>query len=60
MTQHAHRFNIRLWNQAVIYDTTSAIEHEDGSMTYRTETKTVNGENVIFNKIVLTGWTDSK
>lgn len=52
----AQDLNIRLWNQAVIYDTTSAIEHEDGSMTYRTETKTVNGENVIFNKIVLTGW----
>ena len=52
----AQDLNIRLWDQAVIYDTTSVIENEDGSKTYRTETKTVNGENITFNKIILTGW----
>ena len=36
------------WDQAVIHDTTSVIENEDGSKTYRTETKTVNGGKYYF------------
>lgn len=52
----AQDLNIRLWDQAVIYDTTSAVENEDGTKTYKTETKTVNGEEITFNKVVLTGW----
>ncbi len=48
--------NIRLWNEAVIYDTTCAVENADGTKTYRTETKTINGEDVVFNKEICEGW----
>ncbi len=48
--------NIQLWNEAVLYDTTVAVENEDGTMTYRTEVKTVDGEEVTFIKEITEGW----
>ena len=48
--------NIHLWNQSVVYDTTSCIELEDGSLVYRSEVKTVDGEEKELNKVVVEGW----
>lgn len=48
--------NIHLWNETVVYDTTWRVENEDGTFTYRTEEKTVNGEEVTLNKEVVKGW----
>ncbi|MDO4322693.1 MAG: hypothetical protein Q4C61_09215 [Lachnospiraceae bacterium] len=53
----AEDLNIRfVMGQAVIYDTTSCIENEDGTVTYRTETKTVDGEEMVLNKVICKGW----
>ena len=52
----AEDLNIRLWNQTVIYDTTVTTTLDDGTVVYRTETKTVDGEEITFIKDVVYGW----